>query len=155
MGKHIWRRRRFLKRKYAEDSLVEEKEAGRAPSGGKRATYMDTTALFTDKDLTQELTTNYESLFNEENVTEARAVDFWQNSWTAGKDESEACDMSTAVLHKAFKTDQKKKNQQRLNHSSTRRKLERKMQEPSRLTKAAAVLLSKEIGWTGSGQSHV
>ena len=41
----------------------------------------------------EELTTNCESLFNvkKENETEARAaVDFLQNSWTAGKSESES-----------------------------------------------------------------
>ena len=64
IGKQTGRRRRFLKRKCVQDKLNKEKEAGRAPSGGKRALYMDATALFTDKDPKKELTTYYESLFN-------------------------------------------------------------------------------------------
>ena len=40
MGKQIWRRRRFVKRKFAQDNLNKDLRAGRAPSGGKRATYM-------------------------------------------------------------------------------------------------------------------
>ena len=35
-------------------------EAAKAPSGSRRATFMATTALFTDKDPTEELTTCYE-----------------------------------------------------------------------------------------------
>ena len=61
-----------------------------------------------DKDPTGEQTTHHESTFNvkKENETEARAaVDFWQNSWTAGKsqNESEANDISTRVLQKTIK----------------------------------------------------
>ena len=50
MGNHFWRRRRLLKRKYAQDNWSKDSEAGRAPSEGKRATYMDTTAVFMDNE---------------------------------------------------------------------------------------------------------
>ena len=60
MGKQIWRRRRFLKWKYDQDNWNMDIEAVKAPSGSRRATFMATTALFTDKDLTEELTTCYE-----------------------------------------------------------------------------------------------
>ena len=61
MGKQIWRRRRFLERKLAQESLIQ------------RVTYMDTTALFMDKDPTEDLTAFCESLFNveKENMAEA------------------------------------------------------------------------------------
>ena len=61
--------------------MNKDTEAGRDLLWSKRATYMDTTDLFTDKHPTEELTTFYES----EDKPEARAAaDFWQNSWTAG-----------------------------------------------------------------------
>ena len=50
---------RFLERKVAQDNLSKDVEAG-----SKRATCMDTTVLFMDKDPTEELPTFYESLFN-------------------------------------------------------------------------------------------
>ena len=53
-----------------------------------------------DKDPTEELTTYYENFFvKKENETEVgAAVDFWQNSWTAGK----RSQISTEVLQKAI-----------------------------------------------------
>ena len=71
------------------------------------------TALCMDKDPTEDLKTCFQSLFNvkKENETEARAAfDFWQNSWTAGKSESEceASEISTEVLQKNQKKKKKK-----------------------------------------------
>ena len=89
-------------------------EAGRNPSGGKRATYMDTTAFVhgqgSDRgadDLLRDspqrqggqsrgqsrcrlLATLLESLFNvkkDDRADAKAAVDFWQNFWTAEKRE--------------------------------------------------------------------
>ena len=144
MGKHISRRRRFLKRKGAQNNLNKDIEAGRTPSGGKRATYMDTTALCMDKDPTEALTALYESLFDvmKENITEAKAaVEFWQNSWK-GKERERGMrnfhSSSTKNNQTAEKRRQRRRNHSRNSgstvsrtNSSTRRKLERKMQELS------------------------
>ena len=121
MGKRIWRRRRFLKRDEAQDILNTDIEAGRAPSGRKRATYTDATAMVMDKDPTEDLTTCHESLFvKEEDRAETKAaVDFCQNSWAAGGDEnvSEANENSTGVLQQAIKHLKKRTQMRGRDHS--------------------------------------
>ena len=143
-GKTHLEKTKILKRKGAQNNLNKDIEAGRTPSGGKRATYMDTTALCMDKDPTEALTALYESLFDvmKENITEAKAaVEFWQNSWK-GKERERGMRNFHSSSTKNNQTTEKRR-QRRRNHSrnsgstvsrtnsSTRRKLERKMQELS------------------------
>ena len=77
-----------MKRKYAQDILSNDMEAGRAFLRRQASDVHGYDGLFIDKDPTEELTTYYERLFNvkKEDRAEAKAaVDFWPNSWTAGK----------------------------------------------------------------------
>ena len=61
--KEIGKKIRFLKRKYAQSQLVQEIEAGKAPSISRKM-HVDKASLFRKKDLQTEMTRYNGNLFN-------------------------------------------------------------------------------------------
>ena len=103
MGKQIWRRRRLLKRKEASDILKKDFEVGRA-SGSKRATFVDTTALFWDKDPTEDLATYYRGLLQ---------------CQEGGQSRGQSCGRLLAKLLDSWKRRERERGKRNFNRSST------------------------------------